>query len=282
MDSEDFVLRADVIVSTRRDPRFAALLERAQQGDSPRGFILPDGVRLSRNSTLRLEEAYREWRLEHRHNPPPPPKLLTYVDGACADGVMGLGIYSEDLDIDLSVRLRQTGTNNVAECLAAIRACVELRRRGLFEATLLCDSQLVVNWVRGSCRMLSGTAQRYIPTLRALLLDRRSTIKWIPGSSNLADKPSRRLLPHSGYSFRDLARMKSGRDQYSAMRIDRLKGLITSEQITTVEEQLELKRYQASAYRWILRGLDTDLAIRKVKVDAEVGLNAIWARSAQD
>lgn len=69
----EFVPPTDVIVSTTRDPRFAVLLERARTGEDPLTFQTPEGVRLSQNSSRRLEEEYQKSALRD-------PRLATLLE----------------------------------------------------------------------------------------------------------------------------------------------------------------------------------------------------------
>jgi hypothetical protein len=75
-------------------------------------------------------------------------------------------------------------------------------------------------------------------------------------------------------AFRDFAALKSGRDQYSSVKIDDLTqkcGEQTTQQITKELTDISM---QLSAMRWNLRGLPVDMAIHKVKVDKEISKNA--------
>lgn len=74
--------------------------------------------------------------------------------------------------------------------------------------------------------------------------------------------------------FKDYLNLKSGgRDQYSAMKLENLKYLVSSDIIDKVLETAFDEKYQAVTYRWVLRGLPVDMAIHKVKVDLEVTSN---------
>lgn len=76
-----------------------------------------------------------------------------------------------------------------------------------------------------------------------------------------------------GGKFKDFMKLKSGRDKYSGFRKNALlelveEDVISNKEIKTLEESDKLK-----VYRWILRGLTTENAIRKVKTDLEVSSN---------
>lgn len=119
---------------------------------------------------------------------------IVYCDG-CGGGrkPLGIGVYSADCGIELSRQLDQSGTSNEAECLAAIAALEECKRRGFSRIRLLSDSQLVVNWANGVYAQRCRTAKRHIPKLQRLLREVEATIEWIPGRLNFADSYSRNL-----------------------------------------------------------------------------------------
>lgn len=84
--------------------------------------------------------------------------------------------------------------------------------------------------------------------------------------------------PHEDLRFRDFLCLKSGRDSFSRIRLKELTTLVSIYALDSVREAFEHESDQAKCLRWILRGLDTDKAIRKVKTDNEVTMNAISAR----
>lgn len=87
-------------------------------------------------------------------------------------------------------------------------------------------------------------------------------------------------IPMSHLRFRDFLVVKSGRDQYSAMRLPTLREAVTEDVIVAVTAALpDDEPMQARCYRWVLRGLHVDKTIRKVKTDAEVSDNAREART---
>lgn len=125
------------------------------------------------------------------------PKV--YCDG-CGGGPrkpLSIGVYSAECGIEISWRTDQYGTSNEAECLAAIAALEECKRRGISGIRLLSDSKLVVGWGNGRYGsgpygLKSRTARKYVPCLRQLLGEVEATIEWISGETNLADRCSRR------------------------------------------------------------------------------------------
>jgi len=217
--------------------------------------------------------------------------LVVYCDGCCEGGVMGIGVYSEALGIDISKRMEQQGTSNVAECLAAIEALQEVNRQEVSGVTLCTDSELVARWVSGRYRALSATARTYVPEIRRLLEQVGGTIRWIPGSENRADANSRahvspkpspdsildyvRRTPMEDLRFRHFRRLRCGRDQYSKIRLARLKELVPQHE--EVQAALGEERHVASCLRWMLRGLPMEKAIRKVLTDIEISRNAAEA-----
>lgn len=87
--------------------------------------------------------------------------------------------------------------------------------------------------------------------------------------------------PMNSLRFRDFVTLKSGRDCWSAMRLNALRELVAIDDVRQVtDEWADDEREQAKCLRWIVRGLPLDKAIRKVRTDAEVRDNAISARHA--
>jgi ribonuclease HI len=183
----------------------------------------------------RTNEDRREARQMAKEEHERRPKV--YCDGACEPGQpLGIGVFSADCGIEISLQVDQRGTNNVAECLGAITALEECKKRGILGIRLLSDSRLVVYWTRGNYAMKSATARRYVPTIRRLLSEVGGVIEWIPGSQNLADKYSRGLqdyrddlspleklktIPNDRLAFKDFLGVKSGRDEFSNVHVYR-------------------------------------------------------------
>jgi hypothetical protein len=184
-------------------------------------------------------------------------------------------------------RLGGAGSNNVAECLAVLAACEAAKESGIQSPEIRTDSQLVVCWCNGSYRILSDTARRYVPQIRAALAEINGKLRWTPGRSNPADRYSRalfggapvvktddpleyvRLAPMAALRFRDFAKLKAGRDAFSNLRLSELRRRVPEhDQVLHLPEN-----YQAVALRWVLRGLTIDKAIRKVETEREIGRN---------
>lgn len=80
----------------------------------------------------------------------------------------------------------------------------------------------------------------------------------------------------SKLKFKDFANLKTyGMDSFSRMKEDKLKDIIDEEIVKKVSSELaDNEKMKVSAYKWIARGLKPNLAIRKVKTDAEISANA--------
>jgi hypothetical protein len=74
--------------------------------------------------------------------------------------------------------------------------------------------------------------------------------------------------------FKDFTNLKvGGKDQYSHMRISALRKAVPTD-VLDKGKVLDLSHTEeAKIYRWFLRGLPIDFAIRKVKTDIEVNEN---------
>lgn len=83
--------------------------------------------------------------------------------------------------------------------------------------------------------------------------------------------------PMERLRFRHFLNLKSGRDVFSRYPLAKLRELVSVNALEEVRK-LEHEREQASCLRWVLRGLDLDKAIRKVKTDAEVTAQTIARR----
>jgi hypothetical protein len=91
------------------------------------------------------------------------------------------------------------------------------------------------------------------------------------------------LLAMKNPKFRDFLALKvGGKDEFSRLGYAALRSRMTEADIIKVEEALEVHADRAKVYRWILRGLPVDYAVRKVKTDLEVAANAKYARQERD
>lgn len=74
--------------------------------------------------------------------------------------------------------------------------------------------------------------------------------------------------------FKDFMNLKTfGRDSVSSMKESDLIALINPNDIKIIQDENLPKEFQLMAYRWIVRGLQVNYAIRKVKTDMEVREN---------
>lgn len=80
----------------------------------------------------------------------------------------------------------------------------------------------------------------------------------------------------SKLKFKDFMALKTyGRDKYSNIKLEVLQQIVSSDIVQiALKEFPEDKANQTTMLRWICRGLHVDKAIRKVKTDMEVSLNA--------
>ena len=80
----------------------------------------------------------------------------------------------------------------------------------------------------------------------------------------------------SKLKFKDFANLKTyGMDGFSRLKENSLKELIGEEAVKKVSSELaDDEKMRLTAYKWIARGLKPNLAIRKVKTDAEISANA--------
>ena len=79
--------------------------------------------------------------------------------------------------------------------------------------------------------------------------------------------------PMAALKFHDFKNLKSGRDEFSRLKLAQLRERFSAADREQVEEGFDDK-LAAQCYRWMLRGLPLDKAVRKVRVDLEVSMNA--------
>jgi ribonuclease HI len=101
--------------------------------------------------------------------------IQVYCDGACKPnpGAMFVGVSCVKPKIAIARKMGLFGTNNEAECLAAITALEECKKRGLTGVELCTDSELLIGWTTGSFKWKAATPFEYVPTIRELLKDVR-------------------------------------------------------------------------------------------------------------
>ncbi len=223
------------------------------------------------------------------------PGAIIYCDGCCQPnpGTMAIGVYCDDPEIRIS-RVAGYGTNNEAECLAAIAALEEAKRLGLSGIELRCDSRLVVGWARRKSKLKSKTARQCVPQIKSLLAEVGAHLTWIPGTINPADALSRQHeyqpdqfssdierinhLTHDQLRFGDFVALKSGRDEFSRLNYLALVERIPAADLEVIRQEFVSEKQRASVIRWMLRGLDLARAIRKVATDTEVAKNVRRAK----
>src|SRR4051812_20614426 len=110
----------------------------------------------------------------------------------------------------------------------------------------------------------------YVPQIRQLLKEVDGTIRWTPGKTNPADALSRQHLqspqshpsaierinaiPHKKLRFKEFARLKCGRDEFSKLRYAALVERISADDRQKIEAEIQGEAEQAKVIRWMLRG----------------------------
>jgi hypothetical protein len=84
--------------------------------------------------------------------------------------------------------------------------------------------------------------------------------------------------PLESLSFKDYLKLKSGRDRFSKISLAELQSAVSETDWIAVTSAFADEKVQASCCRWILRGLDVEKAIRKVRADLEIAEKAISKR----
>jgi hypothetical protein len=78
-------------------------------------------------------------------------------------------------------------------------------------------------------------------------------------------------VPYDSLNFGDFAKLKSGRDSFSRMKLPELQDAVSvMDRRSIAEVFVQNEPAQASCLRWMLRGLDCQKAIRKVQTDLEI------------
>jgi hypothetical protein len=92
--------------------------------------------------------------------------------------------------------------------------------------------------------------------------------------NRLNSKSMKKLL------FKDFANLKvGGRDAFSGMKEEDLDALISDDDKKLIESQLNGEKLILTAKRWIVRGLQSRKAVRKIKTDEEIRINYEKSRS---
>ncbi|MCD4704018.1 MAG: ribonuclease HI family protein [Methanosarcinaceae archaeon] len=205
-------------------------------------------------------------------------------------------------------RPHKSNTNNVAEYTALKKGLEDyVRRRGTGPLEVMGDSKLVIKQMRGEWR-ISNLKMQELASLINLFIDQHDLkidYRWIPRDQNsIADglaappKSASEQLPQNKYvtdvrqapisehlrmqivsvnrapspGFKTMKNLKvGGRDTYSTKKLSDLIAEAGKEPSMMVKEQFpDDKKAQASALRWLLRGLALDHAIHKVRVDLDI------------
>ncbi len=105
----------------------------------------------------------------------------------------------------------------------------------------------------------------------------------VPASGKMTGQIQRLIKLGKGAKYKDYSTLKSGNDSFSKQRMSKLIEQVSDE----VKEAIASAMFEyedsvvAKAYRWYLRGLPVDMAIHKVKVDLEAGVQAVGAPVAE-
>ncbi len=201
-------------------------------------------------------------------------------------------------------------TNNFAEYSGLIIGCEKALELGYRGVSIKGDSQLVVNQINRVYPVKSMNLQPlYEKALNLLYQFNFYVIKWIPRHENeradavagsvlspiqhqslmLLDLPadlpavaSRKGLEEiiqkllnkgENAQFYDYLSLKSGRDEFSSKRMPTLLKLIPEEVKDAITAQLkegEDEEFLGICYRWYLRGLPVQFALRKARVELEI------------
>lgn len=117
---------------------------------------------------------------------------IVYIDGAVRGHQFGAGSRAGKIAvvIDGEEYLEDVGdvTNNQAEYLALIRALEMIRERGLKDARIYCDSELLVKQFKGEYRVRNPNIKPYYRKAKELAAGLRLRLTWIPRERNLAGK----------------------------------------------------------------------------------------------
>jgi hypothetical protein len=127
------------------------------------------------------------------------------------------------------------------------------------------------DWLAGT---LDVTGERY-----RLKETRKSSLPAIPVLPQVVleakqAKAIKALIRLGGKArFRDFAELRSGTDKWSKLRLPALREALGEGFAPVAESGLD-EEHQARMARWALRGLPSDMALRKVKTDMEIASNA--------
>jgi hypothetical protein len=114
---------------------------------------------------------------------------------------------------------------------------------------------------------------RLAKDLAAPMIRERKTARTAERKSNLAEAIAWARAKRNSKSLRAL---KCGRDEYSRLSLARLRELMSADNMAAAEAAWPnaTDEERASVYRWMLRGLDAELAARKVRLTISIGIAA--------
>lgn len=205
-------------------------------------------------------------------------------------------------------RPHKDNTNNVAEYTALKKGLEDyVRRHGTGPLQVRGDSKLVIKQMAGEWRISNSTLKGLASKINRFTSqhDLKIEYKWVPRDQNsiadgLAAPPTSasEQLPQNRYvadvrqapisenlrkqivsvnrapspGFSMMKNLKvGGRDTYSTKKLSDLVVEAGEEPSRIVKERFpDDQKAQASALRWLLRGLALDRAIHKVKVDLDI------------
>jgi ribonuclease HI len=115
-----------------------------------------------------------------------------HVDGGCdpnPGGVMGIGVVLQEPGGDIVAELSESpglsGTNNIAEYTAVLRALEETKRRGGERLEVVADSRLTVGTLSGHMRARAPHLIAILDKIRALQADMEEVrYRWVPRAMN--------------------------------------------------------------------------------------------------
>ncbi|EGJ35465.1 MULTISPECIES: ribonuclease HI family protein [Moorena] len=112
------------------------------------------------------------------------------------------------------------------------------------------------------------------------LADQFSELPKVQPVPKLANQISELIADAKNAKFKNLLKLKSGRDEFTSKRLPTLKEMVPASVQNAIASAMADADDStlAKVYRWYLRGLPADLAIRKVQVDLEVSEKIIERR----
>ena len=111
-----------------------------------------------------------------------------FCDGASKGnpGISGCGfvVYEKNKEIFSDSIFLDTKTNNQAEYLAVIYALKYLDENNIFSANFFCDSQLIVNQLKGIYQIKEISLKKYFLEIKDLMKNKTINFTWIRREDN--------------------------------------------------------------------------------------------------